>query len=100
MSTVDDDDDWGHGAHQSCTDCNRQLGPQQQGLFVRSKPHRKDVAITSRENSDTSIPARPWVTPPHIAGTPPATCAQSLAAFGDTGGDAFDGGMQGGATDI
>jgi hypothetical protein len=32
-------------------------------------------AITSRENSDSSMPARPWVTPSHIAGTPPATCA-------------------------
>ena len=32
-------------------------------------------AITSRENSDSSIPSRPWVTPSHIAGTPPATCA-------------------------
>jgi hypothetical protein len=33
------------------------------------------IAITSRENSDSSMPARPWVTPSHIAGTPPATCA-------------------------
>ena len=32
-------------------------------------------AITSRENSDSSMPGRPWVTPSHIAGTPPATCA-------------------------
>ena len=32
-------------------------------------------AMTSRENSDSSMPARPWVTPSHIAGTPPATCA-------------------------
>ena len=33
------------------------------------------MAMTSRENSDSSIPAWPWVTPSHIAGTPPATCA-------------------------
>ena len=32
-------------------------------------------AMASRENSDSSMPARPWVTPSHIAGTPPATCA-------------------------
>jgi len=33
------------------------------------------MAIRSRENSDSSMPGRPWVTPSHIAGTPPATCA-------------------------
>ena len=32
-------------------------------------------AITSRLNSDSSMPARPCVTPSHMAGTPPATCA-------------------------
>ncbi len=32
-------------------------------------------AITSRENSDSSMPGWPWVTPSHIAGTPPANCA-------------------------
>ncbi len=32
-------------------------------------------AITSRENSDSSMPGWPCVTPSHIAGTPPATCA-------------------------
>ena len=33
------------------------------------------MAMASRENSDSSMPVRPWVTPSHIAGTPPATCA-------------------------
>ena len=33
------------------------------------------MAITSRENSDSSMPGRPWVTPSHMAGTPPANCA-------------------------
>lgn len=33
------------------------------------------IEITSRENSDSSIPALPCVTPSHIAGTPPANCA-------------------------
>ena len=33
------------------------------------------MAIRSRENSDSSMPGRPWVTPSHIAGTPPATWA-------------------------
>ena len=33
------------------------------------------MAITSREKSESSIPAWPWVTPSHMAGTPPATCA-------------------------
>ena len=33
------------------------------------------MAITSRENSDRSMAAVPWVTPSHIAGTPPATWA-------------------------
>ena len=32
-------------------------------------------AITSRENRLSSMPASPWVTPSHMAGTPPATCA-------------------------
>ncbi|MNH38356.1 hypothetical protein D3C79_993730 [compost metagenome] len=32
-------------------------------------------AMRSRENSDMSIPGWPWVTPSHMAGTPPATWA-------------------------
>ena len=32
-------------------------------------------AMTSRENSESSMPAWPWVTPSHIAGTPPANWA-------------------------
>ncbi len=32
-------------------------------------------AITSRENSDRSMPSWPWVTPSHIAGVPPANWA-------------------------
>ena len=34
-----------------------------------------DIATTSRLNSDSSMPARPWVMPSHIAGTPPAIWA-------------------------
>ena len=37
-------------------------------------------AITSRLNSDSSMPARPCVTPSHMAGTPPATCAVAPTA--------------------
>ena len=33
------------------------------------------MAMVSRENRLSSMPARPWVTPSHIAGTPPATWA-------------------------
>ena len=33
------------------------------------------MAITSRLNSDSSMPVWPWVTPSHMAGTPPATWA-------------------------
>ena len=33
------------------------------------------IAMTSRLKSDSSIPGCPWVTPSHIAGTPPANCA-------------------------
>ena len=33
------------------------------------------IAMTSRENRLSSMPAVPWVTPSHMAGTPPATCA-------------------------
>ena len=33
------------------------------------------IRTLARENSDSSMPGRPWVTPSHIAGTPPATCA-------------------------
>ena len=36
-------------------------------------------AMTSRLKSDSSMPARPCVTPSHIAGTPPATCAVAPA---------------------
>jgi hypothetical protein len=32
------------------------------------------------ENSDSSIPGWPWVTPSHMAGTPPATCAVAPSA--------------------
>ena len=34
-----------------------------------------DIAITSRLNSESCMPSRPWVMPSHIAGTPPANCA-------------------------
>ncbi len=34
-----------------------------------------ESAMTSRLNSDSSIPSSPCVTPSHIAGVPPATCA-------------------------
>ena len=37
-------------------------------------------AIVSRENSDSSMPPRPWVTPSPMAGTPPATCAVAPSA--------------------
>ena len=37
-----------------------------------------DKAITSLLNRDKSIPASPWVTPSHIAGTAPATWATAL----------------------
>ncbi len=43
-----------------------------------------DIAITSRLNSDSCIPSRPWVIPSHIAGTPPANCAmppERITAF-------------------
>ena len=38
------------------------------------------MAMTSRENSDKSMPGWPWVTPSHMAGTPPATCAVAPAS--------------------
>ena len=40
------------------------------------------MAMTSRLNSDRSMPGWPWVTPSHIAGTPPATCAVAPIARG------------------
>ena len=45
---------------------------------VRAIP--ADMAITSRENRLSSIPGRPWVTPSHMAGTPPATWAVAPTA--------------------
>ncbi|MND36218.1 hypothetical protein D3C80_268710 [compost metagenome] len=33
-----------------------------------------DRAITSRLAMPSSMPGSPWVTPSHMAGTPPATC--------------------------
>ncbi len=33
------------------------------------------MAMTSREKRLSSMPGRPWVTPSHMAGTPPANCA-------------------------
>ncbi len=39
-----------------------------------------ESAMTSRENSESSIPGSPWVTPSHIAGTPPATWAVAPAS--------------------
>jgi hypothetical protein len=38
-------------------------------------PIMVESAITSRLNSDSSMPACPCVTPSHMAGVPPATCA-------------------------
>ena len=38
------------------------------------------IAITSRLNSDSSMPGMPCVTPSHIAGTPPANCATAPAS--------------------
>ena len=38
------------------------------------------IAITSRLNSDNSMPGWPCVTPSHIAGTPPANCATAPAS--------------------
>jgi hypothetical protein len=32
------------------------------------------LAMVSRENRLSSMPGWPWVTPSHMAGTPPATC--------------------------
>ena len=47
------------------------------------------IAITSRLNSESSMPGWPWVMPSHIAGTPPANWATaptsraaSLISFG------------------
>jgi hypothetical protein len=39
------------------------------------------MAITSRENSDSSMPGRPWVTPSHMAGTPPANWAVAFTSW-------------------
>jgi hypothetical protein len=39
-----------------------------------------DIAITSRLNSDSSMPSRPCVIPSHIAGTPPANWATPPAS--------------------
>ena len=41
----------------------------------------EDKLMTSRLNKDNSIPVCPCVTPSHIAGTPPATCATALYLF-------------------
>ena len=38
-----------------------------------------DIAITSRLKSESSMPARPWVMPSHMAGTPPANWAMPPA---------------------
>jgi hypothetical protein len=43
-----------------------------------------DIAITSRLNSESCMPSRPWVMPSHIAGTPPANWAmppERITAF-------------------
>ena len=48
-----------------------------------------DIAITSRLNSESCMPSRPWVMPSHIAGTPPANWAMPparITAFLSTGG--------------
>ena len=38
-----------------------------------------ESAITSREKRLSSMPGWPWVTPSHMAGTPPATWAVQRA---------------------
>ncbi len=39
------------------------------------RPTAAAMAMVSREKSESSMPVCPCVTPSHIAGTPPATCA-------------------------
>ena len=39
-----------------------------------------ESAMTSRENRLSSMPGWPWVTPSHMAGTPPATWAVQRSA--------------------
>jgi hypothetical protein len=57
--------------HDLVADAQHERGVEH---VVRQR-HAVASAITSRENSDSSMPAAPWVTPSHMAGTPPATCA-------------------------
>jgi hypothetical protein len=64
---------------------------EQQGRVedVVRERDRRPIAIVSRENRLISMPGRPCVTPSHIAGTPPATCAvapRACAASRMTGG--------------
>ena len=40
-----------------------------------------DIAITSLDINDNSMPGLPWVTPSHIAGTAPAICAVAPNLF-------------------
>ena len=54
------------------------IRPASKASWVRAIPVA--MAITSRENSDSSMPGRPWVTPSHMAGTPPATWAVAPTA--------------------
>jgi hypothetical protein len=50
--------------------------PEQIKLFARERGATAvESAIVSRENSDSSMPLCPCVTPSHMAGVPPATCA-------------------------
>ena len=49
--------------------------PQRETFLKRIQQLSGDIAITSRENSDSSIPFCPCVTPSHMAGTPPANWA-------------------------
>ena len=47
------------------------VGQRDRGRHARSR---------RGENSDSSMPGWPWVTPSHIAGTPPANCATPPAS--------------------
>ena len=60
--------------------CRRRRDRRRRRTCRATAPTAAASAMTSRENSDSSMPGWPWVTPSHMAGTPPATCAVPPAA--------------------
>ncbi len=65
----------GHRRRGRARSCRRRRASARRRRRRGTGRSPSDIAMTSRLNRLSSMPARPWVMPSHMAGTPPATRA-------------------------